>query len=1520
MSSDDWTIVTRRSRLAANASPEPQKELLTRNSFESLTDSSGTESVLNETPETKRGPPVEMEENDPTSLHGTPPPEATDAPRAKSATKTLAQRVLRLFGRSGEDLQQRPERIQFKVSKKSTSKSQKKSQKFKKGRNVLTKKNSRVTRASMKNAPPQSDLQTDLPAPASSDSSSDFDEEITAPCPTIDELQAAEVTITGHSRPVNDNLAAVFGPKEPDSTLPSPFSAIKDHGFGSYATILNDIDMEQEHTEPGDGGVDTQFRVFHGLTEFFQGCIFPQLQLHFQDQSSDSSKVQLALFTLMAGYLSIIMPKRSLSFTSMFQYCTCILTGAESHSHFRLQRERATRGVLDVFSRLLDVNSLKCHVEINDDDLTTATQELLDSMTALLPDQTVLKQSFENELRADLMLIDTELVVNAHLRQVILSSLYVCDALGNKDAELGPAVSYRYRVLKALPFHALQVLMNMEILKCDDRLTLHPSEVKEEFFLPYLEEVVKLRSDEPASQQSDVRYPIPAFNHFKPLAKQIIQERQRQRLSSSANIEQPEDPTGSGIEVEESSINGSDHPESDSASYFVQFDGPTVRVFGMVEVDPRLLIHRLTQSRLDDHFPAQESDQTDHLANREDQPSPARASPTTETTENQVHNGDDLLPKTLPNDSIIPHGTRGAVQRKRQNSGADHEQFSKHPRLRASPITAPTSNTSHMQSRPIEEPICSTDAGSSTTNQTIPETSLVEAMKSTSLTPVSSTTLPPLCELGPAESEPAPDTPQTDEVMIVVSGDEVVPLRNILSNAVGDSRRSVRSWGPSSKPTLLLRTSHTREKERDPERVKLTMELLASKNLFLAVHHREPSDKEIDDSILSSFQKYIQGQVMSKFSDAELTRAHRELETAEQSPENQLAFYDLWLPKLLEIEEYVQTPVLRLGLFQSGYFQDHHSLKRPLNDNELSNDSTVFGRVRGSPALAALKKVVNHLILDHPKVQLQTEVCNTIALRSRTQAWCQSIPTKDQPSRATAVFPACHSLSCLTTGGCLFRSSTIIVGLYDDPCLDLLAVSQRLQHCAATGELRMLTESMENDKELCELVQSRLPFLSTVLSGNSYLAPRHPNLEPAGEVAAVTICGTERTFDHSGTYLNLNFAPETQDINSPHYNDYLRRYALLRICLQQFGFTVIDHPASGNMKVELSSLTPPVANTFYQYVGLLTRGSPTLTTIPDNTLAAQIKLRPSSPTQKIPSLFSTSGSAPEAITRGYISRHRYTHFPSTFLTEFSKRGPENLLWKRFVDVQLAVYRKGPYAPGTSEASVLSEVQIRLARMPNPFRRCLDIADRQSKLTELNVVLHNNEEELNYFLKHVFTPDVCGQTRQLCPVPYCCSTTCSDNVDGFSRFQAELDDYRHSELSEDTAKVPRHWKDVFTAEAGKVVHLAEAACRLIDQGRHRPVSTGLESLATCLRSPPVILSLQENDWSYNDMLRMGVTFMHVVSGLYRRPSKSGGTRKPDTKYLPMCAAFYFSNRRSQYFISLKEIIPTRLSRNYMKLLN
>jgi len=111
------------------------------------------------------------------------------------------------------------------------------------------------------------------------------------------------------------------------------------------------------------------------LTLNFQ-CIYPQLQLYYQDLREDTTKMQIVALQVIAGYLSVVMPARSRSFTDLFNHCTCLLTGAESHQHFRQQGEKAVRGILTVLCRLLDYVSSRCYVSHSEEELQIFYQDL----------------------------------------------------------------------------------------------------------------------------------------------------------------------------------------------------------------------------------------------------------------------------------------------------------------------------------------------------------------------------------------------------------------------------------------------------------------------------------------------------------------------------------------------------------------------------------------------------------------------------------------------------------------------------------------------------------------------------------------------------------------------------------------------------------------------------------------------------------------------------------------------------------------------------------------------------------------------------------------------------------------------------------------------------------------------------------------------------------------------------------------------------------------------------------------
>ncbi|CBY31514.1 unnamed protein product [Oikopleura dioica] len=1124
-------------------------------------------------------------------------------------------------------------------------------------------------------------------------------------------------------------------------------------------------------------------------------------------------------------------------------------------------------------------------------------------MLMLTPDRPVDRDELSKGLAADVLMIEAELQVTQHLRQVLLTSFHLCDSLGDSP-EPSTTTSYRYRVVKSLPFHGVQVLVNMKILKCDARLRLCPKELRDGFFLQYLNLVVKLSSGEPTSQQSVHRYPIPAPDRLIPLAQEIIRARSHHRKSSSARLDQhdgvAESPSTTQPEAEP--VQPSATSNAETTSYFVHCEGSTVHVFGLVEIDPRILGNRLQQSHVSAPYMVDETEtppeQTDSFPPATDPVIDPSVVTITDVNDTSQDTREEPESGEAPMENSQTAQSADNPRKRTPTESPESSSSRKQPRLRTLRSANPKQNRE-------KSPDHQSTPGPSVTNQATKSNSPQLATANNWNTEPAMEQITPLTRIDSTADVTEQIGNQPQELEPNQSEDESIPLRNILSNAVTDSRRSVRTWGPTLKIAIALRTNHSQTPEREQARVKVKMELLAAENLFTAVNNRKPTLKESTKIIGDAFTKFSVEQVKNEFQDAELTRAHRELGPATRSANSLSDFYQTWLPKLNSFEEYIKTPVLQIGLFQNGYFQQHYSLATPVSKSILKKPTTVIGQVRGAEALAILKKVLAHLMLEHPGVQLQTEVCNSVALRSLPFTWCTSEPTTSSSIRATSVFSTCNSLTCMTTSGCLLRSSTIVVGLYDDPCLDLLAIGTRILHCTLNGELRVLVEARENSQELRELVQSRLPFLTTVLTGNSYIAPTHPSLAHAGEVPAVTVCGTERIFGHSGTCLNIQFPPEVKDPTSPDYAKYLERYSLLRICLQQFGFTVLDHHATGNMKIELSTITAAVASTFYQYVGLLVRGSPSLTSIPNKAFDDQIKLKTSPMTHKIPTLFSTSGVAPESMTRGYVSR-------------YSRRGIPSALWERFNKVAKAVYMKGPYGQGTPESRVLESTKAHLVRLPNPFCPCLTILERGVKMAELNTVLHVSETERKFFLEQIFTSDLIPQTRQLCQLPFCGSKVCQDNVDGYKRFKEELQEYRESEVSADLNKVPTHWQEVFNADSGRTVHLCDPATRLLDLRHHLPICTGFENLSEGLRSPALVLHMQEGDWTYHDLLRLGAIYMHTVDGVYKRPSKTG--RKPGTRYHPLVAAFSFSDLQTHYFVSLKHKIPTRLGRNYLNLLN
>ncbi|CBY13571.1 unnamed protein product [Oikopleura dioica] len=148
-------------------------------------------------PETWRGSTVETA--DPT-LVVTESTALSDGlvPNPKS-TKTLTSRVLKLLGRPVEELQRRPERVQFKIDQDKSSKLGRKSKKTKK----TSKFKKRVQKKKARAADDQDQSGTEAPTGQTDNAGAstscnidseenagagmDYDEELTATCPTVDE-------------------------------------------------------------------------------------------------------------------------------------------------------------------------------------------------------------------------------------------------------------------------------------------------------------------------------------------------------------------------------------------------------------------------------------------------------------------------------------------------------------------------------------------------------------------------------------------------------------------------------------------------------------------------------------------------------------------------------------------------------------------------------------------------------------------------------------------------------------------------------------------------------------------------------------------------------------------------------------------------------------------------------------------------------------------------------------------------------------------------------------------------------------------------------------------------------------------------------------------------------------------------------------------------------------------------------------------------------------------------------------
>jgi hypothetical protein len=182
-----------------------------------------------------------------------------------------------------------------------------------------------------------------------------------------------------------------------------------------------------------------------------------------------------------------------------------------------------------------------------------------------------------------------------------------------------------------------------------------------------------------------------------------------------------------------------------------------------------------------------------------------------------------------------------------------------------------------------------------------------------------------------------------------------IPLRDIVSNDVADSRRSVRNWGPSSKPANPLRTDFTTVAERDQRRVKLAMDLSAARSKFIAIYYREPTSEELAENLSSAFGAHAEKQFHA-FQSPELKRSSEDYGYVKGDLHALESYLQTWIPKWLNIEEYTAASPIMHELYCPSEWRKHHSLVGGAQQAKPKEETHV-AELRGEEALKILEKV-----------------------------------------------------------------------------------------------------------------------------------------------------------------------------------------------------------------------------------------------------------------------------------------------------------------------------------------------------------------------------------------------------------------------------------------------------------------------------------------------------------------------------------------------------------------------------------
>jgi len=114
-------------------------------------------------------------------------------------------------------------------------------------------------------------------------------------------------------------------------------------------------------------------------------------------------------------------------------------------------------------------------------------------MSNLLPEPATQQTSLSADLLEDVSQIKANIEVTDMVRIILLSAFHSCEnlsKLSTRATSNRTTTSYHRGVVKELPYHALQMLNGLRIIHLNTQLSLYDAEVKENYFLTFVQRIL----------------------------------------------------------------------------------------------------------------------------------------------------------------------------------------------------------------------------------------------------------------------------------------------------------------------------------------------------------------------------------------------------------------------------------------------------------------------------------------------------------------------------------------------------------------------------------------------------------------------------------------------------------------------------------------------------------------------------------------------------------------------------------------------------------------------------------------------------------------------------------------------------------------------------------------------------------------------------------------------------------------------------------------------------------------------